>query len=204
MSPEISKLGKDEIKDGVREVFYFAKHNGLQYYLVAAVCDGNSANQEATQWLLEKGVPSLYDHRHLCGRLVRLGVADGMLRHAYRHLKIRKGTFMRVLGEMATKATTALTSKPTALAHYKEEFGRMEFVLRNIYQLVPEEEEVSLTSFNADLLEDIGKKWAFALEEAMAEALSVFPEVREDEELALLLVGSMVAVMAVTEDPYHF
>jgi len=80
----------------------------------------------------------------------------------------------------------------------------MEFVLRNIYQVVPEEEEVALTSCNADLLEDIGKKWAFALEEAMAEALSVFPEVREDEELALLLVGSMVAVMAVTEDPYHF
>jgi len=53
MSPETSKLGKVEIKDGVREVFYFAKKNGLQHYLVGAVCDGNSANQEATQWLLQ-------------------------------------------------------------------------------------------------------------------------------------------------------
>jgi len=69
--------------------------------------------------------------------------------------------------------------------------------------VVPEEEEVSLTSLNADLLEDIGQKWAIALEEAMAEALSVFP-VREDEELALLLVGSLVSVMAITEDPYNF
>jgi len=108
---------------------------------------------------------------------------------------------MRVLGEMATKAATSL-SNPTALAHYKQEFGRIEFVLRNIYQVVPEE-EVSLTSLNADLLEDIGQKWAIALEEAMAEALSVFP-VREDEELALLLVGSLVSVMAITEDPYNF
>jgi len=88
-----------------------------------------------------------------------------MLRHAYRHLKFRKGTYMRV-------------------------------------QVVPEEEEVSLTSCNADLLEDIGQKWAFALDEAIAEALSVFPEVMEDEDQALLLVGSLVAVMAITEDPY--
>jgi len=79
----------------------------------------------------------------------------------------------------------------------------MEYLLRNIYQVVPEEEEVSLTSLNADLLEDIGQKWAIALEEAMVEALSVFPEVREDEEQALLLVGSLVAVMAITEDPYN-
>jgi len=70
--------------------------------------------------------------------------------------------------------------------------------------VVPEEEEVSLTSFNSDLLEDIGQKWAIALEEAMAEALSMFPEVREDEEQALLLVGSLVAVMAITEDPFNF
>jgi len=79
MSPAIGKLGKMVIKDGVREAYYFAKKNGLQYHLVGAVNDGNAANQDAIQWLLQKGVPSLYDHRHLCGRLVRLGVADGML-----------------------------------------------------------------------------------------------------------------------------
>jgi len=200
MSPEISKLGKVEIKDGVREVYYFAKRNGLQHHLVGAVSDGNAANQDAIQWLLGKNVPSMYDHRHLCGRLVRLGVADGMLRHAYRHLKFRKGTYMRVLGEMAAKATTSI-SNHTALAHYKHEFGRMEFLLRNIYQVVPEEEEVSLTSINSDLLEDIGQKWAFLLDEAVKEALSVFPEVREDEEQALLLVGVLVTVMAISEEP---
>jgi len=107
---------------------------------------------------------------------------------------------MRVLGEMETKAISTLGSNHTALSHYKQEFGRMTFVLRNIYQVVPE--EVSLTSCNADLLEDIGQKWAFALDEAIAEALSVFPEVMEDEDQALLLVGSLVAVMAITEDPY--
>jgi len=53
--------------------------------------------------------------------------------------------------------------KQTALAHYTQEFGRLEFVLRNIYQVVPEEEEVSLTSCNADLLEDIGQKWALQI-----------------------------------------
>jgi len=111
---------------------------------------------------------------------------------------------MRVLGEMATKSNIALGSNHTALAHYTQEFGRMEYLLRNIYQVVPEEEEVSLTSCNADLLEDIGQKWAFALDEAMAEALSMFPEVREDEEQALLPVGSLVSVTAITEDPYHF
>ncbi|XP_070851623.1 uncharacterized protein [Drosophila suzukii] len=202
MSTEIGKIGSVDIKNGVREAFYFAKRNGLQHHLVGAVSDGNAANQDAIQWLLQKGVPTVYDHRHLCGRLVQLGVADGMLRHAYRHLRLRKGTYMRVLGEMATKANIALASNHTALAHYKQEFGRMEFLLRNIYQVVPEEEEVSLTSINSDLLEDIGQKWAFLLDEAFKEVLSVSPEVREDEEQALLLVGSLVAVMAITEDPY--
>jgi len=61
-----------------------------------------------------------------------------------------------------------------------------------------------LTSCNADLLKDIGQKWAFLLDEAVKEALSVFPEVREDEEQALLLVGILVTVMAITEDPLNF
>jgi len=35
----------------------------------------------------------------------------------------------------------------------------------------------------------------------MVEALSVFPEVREDEEQALLLVGVLVTVRAISEEP---
>jgi len=46
MSPEIGKLGKMKIKDGVREVFYFAK-SGLQHQLVGAVSESNAANQDA-------------------------------------------------------------------------------------------------------------------------------------------------------------